>query len=153
MVKIVVEKIWSLRREFAKYFIIGVSSFVLDLGSLYLFKEYLHIRPVNAVVINQLFIINYVFFMNKYWSFRAAGPTHRQLVKFIILSTANYIFSVTWMWFFTEYHRINFIHPEYSYMFIRTANVVLSVGWNFVLYKYWIYRVRPPTDQVISNVS
>lgn len=142
MLKILTQKIWSMRREFAKYFIIGITSFVLDLGSLYIFKEFLHWRPVTAVIINQLFILNYVFFMNKNWSFRAGGVTHRQLVKFLILSVFNYIFSVVWMWFFTEFRKVKFVHEEYSYMFIRTANVILSVAWNFLLYKYWVYRVK-----------
>lgn len=144
MVKVVAQKMWSMRKEFVKYFVIGATSFVLDIGSLYLFKEYLHFRPYTAVVINQLVILNFVFFMNKHWSFQAGGTTHKQMVRFLTLATFNYIFSIAWMWFFTEYRAIHFIHPEYGYLFVRTANVILSVGWNFLLYKYWVYRVSVP---------
>ena len=140
MVRKLFNHTWSLRKEFAKYFIIGFTSFVLDLGSLYVFKEFLHFKPYVAVTINQLFILNYVFFMNKHWAFRAGGVTHRQMIKFAVLAGFNYVFSVAWMWFFTEFIKIRFIHPEYGYLFIRTANVVLAVAWNFFLYKYWIYR-------------
>lgn len=149
MVTRITRKIWSLRKEFVKYFVIGATSFVLDLGSLYVFKSYFDLRPYTAVVINQLFILNYVFFMNKYWSFRSDGATHQQMVRFGILSGANYVFSVAWMWFFTEFLTINFVHPEYGYLYIRTANVMLSVGWNFLLYKYWIYR--NDTSQVFAT--
>lgn len=124
---------WSSRHQFARYFIIGFSAFILDIGSLYLLKEYGHLSAVLAVMINQLFVANYVFFLNKHWSFKAEGITHRQMVKFGILTGFNYIFSVVWMWILN--HKLGVY-----YMFARMMNVVLAVGWNFLLYKYWVYR-------------
>ena len=133
MLKKLILHFWSLRREFAKYFIVGISGLVLDIGSLYLFKEYLHLRPVTAVVINQAFLLNYVFFLNKYWAFKVKGITHKQMVRFYILAGINYLISVTWMWLFTEHGHIN-------YLVARLANVALAVAWNFLSYKYWVYR-------------
>ena len=39
MIKKTLQYVWSLRREFIKYAVIGGSGFVLDIGSLLLFKE------------------------------------------------------------------------------------------------------------------
>ncbi len=122
-----------MRREFAKYFIIGISGLVLDIGSLYVFKEYVHLRPVTAVIVNQVFLLNYVFFLNKYWAFKSKGITHKQMVRFYILALMNYTISIGWMYFFNE-------HLHFNYLIVRLANVALSVAWNFLLYKYWVYR-------------
>jgi putative flippase GtrA len=81
---------WSLRRQFAKYFIIGIISFVLDMSSLIFLKETLHLLPFVAVIANQIFILVFVFLMNKYWSFKEHSLTHRQLWRFCIVVALNY---------------------------------------------------------------
>lgn len=126
---------WSMRKEFTKYFIIGISAFLADVGSLYLLKEYLHLSPTLAVVLNQPLIILGVFLLNKHWSFRAGGVTHRQMIKFLILAVCNYLFSVVWIYL---------LHDRFGvyYLYARTLNIALSVGWNFLLYKYWVYQVE-----------
>lgn len=139
MVKKLILHFWSLRKEFARYFIIGVSGVVLDIGSLYAFKEFLHLHPITAVIINQFFLINYVFFLNKRWAFRAKGVTRQQMVRFFILSGFNYAFSVAWMW--AGNHRL-----EFNYLLVRLSNIILAVAWNFLLYKYWVYRESPQHD-------
>ena len=65
MLKKIFLRFWSMRHQFARYFVIGLGAVVLDIGSLYLLKEYLHLRPVMAVIVNGVFILNYVFFLKK----------------------------------------------------------------------------------------
>jgi len=130
-------RLWAARFQFIKYFITGIIAVVLDIASLYALKEYLHLRPVTAVVINQIFILNYVFFTNKYWSFKAQGTTGKQAIRFLIVAGWNYLFAIFWMWLWTE--KSNFELP-YFYLLARTANIALAVAWNFLLYRYWVYR-------------
>ena len=81
-----------MRAQFIRYFVIGISSVILDVGSLYVLKQFGHLRPVTAVVINQIFLINYVFFLNKYLAFKAKGATHKQIVRFFVLALVWYIY-------------------------------------------------------------
>jgi len=133
---------WSMRHQFARYFVIGLGAVVLDVGSLYLLKQYLHLRPVVAVIINGIFLINYVFFLNKYWAFKSTGVTHKQIVRFFILAGVNYVISITWMYIFN--HKLGF-----NYLLVRVANIALSVAWNFLLYKYWVYKHEEPV--ILAN--
>lgn len=126
--------LWAHRVQFARYTVTGFSAVVLDMGSLYILKEWFHFRPVWAIVVNQGFLANYVFLLNKKWSFQAQGRTHRQVIRFYILSAFNYTVSVTWMGFFSH------IFGEQWYLLIRLANIGLATGWNFLLYKFWVYR-------------
>lgn len=139
MLKRLILHFWSMRREFAKYFIIGVTAFVLDIGSLYLLKEYANLSPVTSVIINQIVIVNLVFYLNKKWSFKSDGQTHKQIVKFYILAVANYFISIIWMGITHNYLQIH-------YLIARIANIILAVAWNFLLYRYWVYRSHDDQD-------
>lgn len=131
---------WALRKQFSKYFIIGSSGVVLDIATLYFFKEYFDMRPVYAVILNQAIMLNYIFFLNKFWSFGAKGTTHSQMIRFYILSGFNYAFSVVWMWMLNEEFHVN-------YLVARLANIILSVSWNFLIYKFWVFRdQKVPTE-------
>lgn len=135
MLKKLILHFWSLRREFAKYFVIGISAFLADVGSLFVLKQYLHLSPTLSVVVNQPVLIIGVFYANKKWSFNASGLTHLQMIRFLTLAGCNYVISVGWM---------HLMHDRLSlnYLLARTANIALAVAWNFFLYKYWVYRVK-----------
>lgn len=140
MLSKIIFHLWSLRHQFIKYFIIGFSAVFLDVGSLYLLKEYVHLKPVVAVVINQLFLLNYVFFLNKHWSFKSQGVTHKQALRFFVVASFNYLVSVTWMYFFNHKLGVN-------YLITRTANIAVAVAWNFLLYRYWVYNYPQPSEE------
>lgn len=133
MMKRTAHYFWSLRREFAKYFLVGISAVAFDMGTLIAAKELLNIRPIYAVIINQLFVLAYVFFTNKYWSFRNTDLPHKQMARFIILATFNYFFSVFMMYIFNH-------HVGIDYRIVRMCTIAVMVPWNFFLYKYWVYK-------------
>jgi len=133
MIKKFLIHLWQSRIKFAKYFATGITAFVLDIVSLYILKEFFGLYPVVAVIINQIFIISFVFLVNKFFSFRANGNTHKQMIRFAVVMAGNYLLAVFWMWLFNHNFRFN-------YLLVRTANVALAVAWNFLLYQEWVYR-------------
>jgi len=133
MLRKIVLHFWSLRREFAKYFVIGIVGVGLDMGSLFILKQYFRLTAVMAVIINQVFLINYAFFLNKYWAFKSKGITHHQMVRFYFLSGLNYLVAIGWMYLF---HQL----LDFDYLLVRLFNIALAVSWNFLLYKHWVYK-------------
>ena len=123
------------RKQILRYFATGVSAVILDIFTLFVFKEYFHLSPVLAVVVNQILMLNYVFFINKYWSFEEkSGASHKQMLRFFILATFNYGFSVFCMWGLNQ--RLGF-----NYLLVRLFSIALMTSWNFLFYKFWVYRV------------
>lgn len=122
-----------VRRQFFGYALVGSTGTILDLITLAFFKEILGWRPVTAVIVNQIICINYIFFLNKRFTFGAQGKTLKRLWDFILLSVWNYVFAVAWMYFLNE-------KMGYNYLVVRITSIILAVSWNFLLYKYWIYR-------------
>ena len=133
MVKALVLKAWSMRAQFIRYFAIGISGVVLDMFTLWFLKSVFGFRPIYAVIVNQIFLINYVFILNKFWAFKAVGMARKQMIKFYTLAIGNYIFSVIWMGIFNE-------HLGFNYLIVRLVNIALAVSWNFLLYKYFVYK-------------
>lgn len=134
-------------RQFIKYFLVGGSGFILDMGTLILLKEYFAISAVLAVIINQVLILSYNFSLNKWWSFRNREMPHWQLVRYIMLAVLNYGFSVAAMYIFNE-------HYGFDYRLVRIASVMVMVSWNFFLYKHWVYRkadVSSPHAQISAK--
>ncbi|MFH1292050.1 MAG: GtrA family protein [bacterium] len=133
MIKKIVLHFWNARDQFIRYFITGASGVVLDIGTLYLFKEYFGLEPVMAVVVNQFLIIIYIFSLNKFWAFKAQGMARQQFIRFSMIVLFNYLFAIMWMWVWSDLFVLH-------YLSVRLANIVLSVSWNFLLYKHWVYK-------------
>ncbi|HNU95857.1 MAG TPA: GtrA family protein [Candidatus Magasanikbacteria bacterium] len=119
--------------EFKKYFVIGLSGTILDIVSLWILKQFFNLVPVLAVVVNQVFVLLYLFWLNKKISFRVQGIARQQLLRFILVFGGNYILAVGWMWVFNQY-------LGYHYLMVRIINIAMSVSWNFWLYKEWVYK-------------
>lgn len=146
MLKKFIIYLWSLRRQFAKYFITGISGVVLDMGSLIILKEIFGWKPVWAVVANQAFLLVYIFLVNKYWSFRDHSLPHKQVARFLILAMFNYLFAVTFMYVFN--HKLGF-----DYRLVRMASIAMMVAWNFFLYKYWVYKTDGQSTPLTPSVG
>ncbi len=148
MIQRVISHAWSLRREFAKYFIVGFSGVFLDIATLLLFEKVFGVRPVLAVVMNQAILLTYNFTLNKYWSFRSRAMPHKQIVRYLSLAGFNYVFSVAAMYVGNE--RLGF-----EAVAVRVATIAVMMSWNFILYKFWVYRDLPAraTDRGESRAA
>jgi putative flippase GtrA len=146
MLKKIINFLWSHRAQFSRYFIVGTSAVLIDMITLVFLKECLGIKPVIAVVINQILIAFYVFFMNKHWSFKKGGETRRQMIRFFIVVGFNYCFSITAMYVFN--HRLNF-----DYRLVRLGSIILAVSWNFFLYKYFVYASGKPAPETTATTQ
>jgi len=121
------------KQQFAKFFIIGISSTLIDLGLLIFLKEKINLNPVLAVVINQIFVIIYSFLMNKYWSFQSKNLPVKQFFRYLILVSANYLISILLMLIFNHFIGIN-------YQIVRISSIGILFIFNFIFYKHWVYK-------------
>ena len=135
MIKKLFSYFLSVKKQLAKFLIVGLSSLALDIISLVFLKEVLGLTPVQAVITNQILVISFVFFMNKYWSFGQPLKTMQQIWRFLLVAGFNYLFSVVAMYLFNSLLGLD-------YLLIRVATIASMSVWNFFLYKYWVYAVE-----------
>jgi putative flippase GtrA len=128
-----VKHTWTLRYQFIKYFIVGISGFVLSFSLLVFAKEILDVSAVTATAVIGILMMSFNFLLNKYWSFRNKAMPHKQIVRYLILSAANYVFSIFAMYLFHD-------RFGWDYKLVNIGTVAMMVSWNFLLFKYWVYK-------------
>jgi len=133
--KEIISYFWRLRYEMIKYFVIGIATVTLDIGTLIFFKEWVKLSPVVAVSANQIIVIVFNFILNKYWVFKSSSLPVRQFVRYVILAAFNYSFSVFSMYLFQQLF-------GYNYLLVRFVTMTLASIWTFFLFKYWVYYAR-----------
>lgn len=133
MIKKFLQYFWGVRFEFTKYFIIGFSGLFLDLGLLWLFVKIFNFNPTLSLVFTQIILIIYNFLLNKYWSFKNKELPQKQFVKYLILFVINYFIGIIIMYLFNEL-------LDFQAISVRAITIAMSVSWNFILYKYWVYK-------------
>ncbi|PSO46054.1 MAG: hypothetical protein BRC22_00105 [Parcubacteria group bacterium QH_9_35_7] len=133
MIRKLISFLWSLRKQFMKYFTVGISGLVLDFSVFVLLADVLLITAWISEASAKIEAIGYNFCLNKYWSFQSDKKAHRQLIRFLILAGFNYLFAVSAMYIFNSRFGVN------KYI-IKVSTIAIMVSWNFFLYKYWVYQ-------------
>ena len=70
-----------------RYLIVGILTWVIDLGLFILLKKILAVILANTIAITAQIIFG--FFAHKYWTFRSHQEIGSQLIKFVSLSLVN----------------------------------------------------------------
>ena len=122
------------RIQFLRYLVVGFSGVFLDIGTLYVFSRYFGINPTLSVIANQAIVLLYNFTLNRLWTFSAgSGMAKKQVIRYGILASCNYVFSVGSMYVLNE----KFGFDE---ILVRMGSIAVMTLWNFLLYKKWVYR-------------
>jgi putative flippase GtrA len=133
------------QKQFIKYTFVGSSGVVFDIGLLALATSVLGIIPWIAVALTQIIVLTYNFTLNKLWSFRSTSMPHAQILRYAILASWNYVFSVLAMYIFNGKF-------EFPYLIVRILTIMVMVLWNFLLYKHWVYKKVAPSVEKTNNI-
>jgi len=123
----------NAKYQFAKFFIIGLSSAIIDLSLVIILKEVANLRPVLAVALSQIFVILYNFLLNKFWSFKASAKHFQQFSRFMVSVFFNYFAAIFLMYIFYDLVGLN-------YKLVRLGSIALMSTINFMVYKHWVYK-------------
>ena len=75
---------------FFKYAIVGTLGTAIDLGSLYLFVDLLHIHLLLSTALSFFLAVINNFILNKFWTFQnKSSNVRKQFIKFLIVSTTG----------------------------------------------------------------
>ncbi len=139
-----------LLREIAKFGVVGMIAFVVDIGLFNLLRGLdlggpLAGKPLTAKVVSVVVATTVAYFGNRYWTFRHRGRTsmRREYVLFFVLNAVGLLISVGCLWF--SHYALGF-----------TSLLADNISANFVglglgtLFRFWSYRrwVFPETIDV-----
>ena len=111
---------------FIKYCIVGASGTFVDLTSLYIFVEHLHLPLLLAVTLSFLLAVINNFILNKIWTFKNKSKNYRKLfIKFLIVSVIGLLLTLLCM-----HILVNQLEIWYMLSKLITSGIVLT--WNFL---------------------
>ncbi|MES2827594.1 MAG: GtrA family protein [Bacteroidota bacterium] len=124
-----------------------LSAFVgglIDYGVMIFCTELLHIHYTISIGIGGIVGAVFNFSVNRYWTFNTANaknnPVGAQLVKFVFVVAGSILLKSSGTYLFTSG-----LHIDYKFSRI-IVDIIVSLGFNYVLQTYWVFRKKPPTD-------
>lgn len=121
---------------FLKYSVVGALGTAVDLGSLYLFVEFLHLPVLLATALSFLLAVINNFLLNKHWTFQnKSSNIQKQFIKFLLVSLVGLALTELFMVLFVYGFKIWYMAAK-----LMTSGLVLI--WNFLANKYWTFRDR-----------
>lgn len=123
-----------------------VSAFLgglFDYGIMVFCVEFFKLDLKSSIVVGGLCgaIIN--FSINKYWTYQAKKPSlTSQLIKFFIVVVSSIYLKANGTYFLTST-----FHIDYKITRI-VVDLFVSIGFNFMLQKYWVFRTSPISDSI-----
>ncbi|HUI46781.1 MAG TPA: glycosyltransferase [Nitrospirota bacterium] len=121
---------------FLKYALVGCMGTAIDLGSLYVFIDRLHIHLLVSTALSFILAVVNNFTLNKYWTFQNKhSNVRKQFIKFLIVSTIGLILTEMYMAIFVYGLKI-------WYMLSKLVTSGLVLIWNFLANKYWTFKDR-----------
>ena len=125
------------RKYFLKFFIIGLINGAISLFLLFFLYDFLSLNLVFSTSTSFILSFLFSFIFQKYWTFRDSENKHN--FKQVVSYSANIFLGLNINAFLMHLfvNRFNF-----WYLFSQIAvNVIISV-YNFIVYKYIIFRKK-----------
>lgn len=115
---------------------------MLDLSSAALFVEVVGIDPRFAVILSSLVGGTFVFFANKFFTFKnREHKTGRQAIKFLMVYgvsfTSNIAIANALIWL------------EVHYLIAKVVAVAIGAVWNYALSHGFVFKKKEDVDVVV----
>lgn len=115
-----------------RYLVIGGASVVIDVGLLYVLRSILGVQLTIATVVAFLASLVFNFVCNRLTMAGAqAEQLGRHAFRYILLVVANLLVTVAVV--------TGAEHIGVPYIIGKVAVVAASTGWNFFLYRHWVF--------------
>ena len=112
--------------DFIRYFLVGISTVVLDFILLLVFFMYLNIDKYIALTLAYSLASVFNFYMHKYFTFKSANSIKVEIFRFIIIVALSYLFTIFFIIILTSIGVDLFISKFISYIFIYIGVYMIS---------------------------
>lgn len=145
------ETLSSLVREIAKFGVVGMFAFVIDVGlfNLLMFaggSGPLNDKPLTAKVISVVAATTFAYFGNRFWTFRHRARTNmgREYVLFFVLNGIAMLIALACLWF--SHYALGLDSALADNISANVIGLVLGTLFRFWSYRKWVFPAIPAGD-------
>lgn len=125
----------KLDTQVIRYGIVGVIGTMLHIAVLVLLVEKYRLSPLWASSLGFLVVLIVSFILNRYWTFRSYGTVSVEFAKYCVTCVFGFILNFSIMFFFVDV-------LSWNYVIGQTMVILVIPISNFLLSRYWCFRVR-----------
>ena len=133
-----------LLHEIAKFGVVGIGAFVIDIGLFNLLRFAggegpMYDRPLTAKVVSVVVATTFAYFGNRYWTFRHRGRTSfgREYVLFFVLNGVGLAISVGCLWF--SHYALGLTSALADNISANVVGIALGTMFRFWSYRRWVF--------------
>lgn len=129
--------------------LVGISNSVIDFGVLNLLMALTGVHQGALVVLFNTcsfsLAVTNSFFWNRRWTFRHNGRVRETAFSFLLVSIGGLIINDVLLALLVSHFRPPFHQSGLLWVNeAKFAAAVLSMFWNFIFYRIWVFRDRQP---------
>jgi putative flippase GtrA len=133
-----------LLHEIAKFGVVGIGAFVIDIGLFNLLRFAggegpMYDKPLTAKVVSVVVATTFAYFGNRYWTFRHRGRTSfgREYVLFFVLNGVGLAISVGCLWF--SHYALGLTSALADNISANVVGIALGTMFRFWSYRRWVF--------------
>jgi len=124
----------STARSLPRFLIIGVLSFIVDAGTLFLTHGVLHMWLPLATTLAYAVAFTVNFTLNRIWTFGSTAALTGQASRYLVLIGVNYLITLL---------MVNGLAAiGISYLLAKVMSTAVIAGINYIAYRNWVFRNR-----------
>jgi putative flippase GtrA len=129
-----ISKLIKKNITFFKYVIVGISSTLIDMTSLYILVDLMKWNLYFSIIISFLLAVINWFLLNKFWTFNDRDEKYKkQFLKFLIVSIIWLLLTLLTMYLLVEV-------LEIYYLLSKVFTSFLVLFWNYTWNKIWTFK-------------
>lgn len=144
-----VDRLWH---EVAKFGIVGLGAFVIDVGLFNLLRFAggqgpMYDKVLTAKVVSVAVATTFAYFGNRYWTFRHRGRTSfgREYLLFFVLNGVGMLIAVACLWL--SHYVLGFRTPLADNISANVIGLALGTIFRFWSYRRWVF----PEDEEAAD--
>jgi putative flippase GtrA len=119
-------------RSLGRFVVIGMLSFVVDAGTLFIAHGLLRIWLPLATAIAYGIAFSVNFGLNRRWSFASTGAVGRQASRYFVLIGVNYVITVALV--------TGIAAAGLNYLVAKAIVAAVAAVVNYVACRFWVFR-------------
>lgn len=134
--------VWNEWEKLGKFCFVGLSGVLVNVGSLYLFTEYIGLYYIiSSLVAIEISILSN-FFLNDYWTFKLKDKADeytqnrfKRFFSFQCISIVGLIINIGILYFLTDFFGI-------YYLVSNLIGIVIVFFWNYLMNRHVTWKLR-----------
>ena len=118
--------------QVSKFVIVGSLGACIDIGTVAFLTRTYHVHPLIAGTISTFLSVTAVYFLNRYFTFKAHEAVKGQLAKFVLVYGASIVLNIA---LYSAFVWLGLV-PEIA----KAVAIIIGAFWNYLFSHFFVFK-------------